>query len=333
MLADIAGEALLRYDRAGQLVERVPKPASGVLSYDVATEIQQLPDGGYVLRSGSTFFLLLDEELQPVDSFDLIRRGARWQDESGMIGGARSFAIWNGEFVGLSPVAVEDRVLYAIVRFRLEDEEPARAEPIPPVSAVEERFLSATSGWGAKIDSGVYAMLPVDEHLALERIAPSSRRLDTFPDDLATVPPIPDFGGREGTAATFAYLEQSRLPVKLYGRGAHLYLLSRQPGARGTEWLVHQIDPAKDELVRTLTLPTHANHIVLVPGPDHWAVVEKGPVAGPGQQAIPTAVLVPSEWIESPGSTTLTGAGEVTCTRREPATRPAAEPVTPEPAG
>ena len=108
-------------------------------------------------------------------------------------------------------------------------------------------------------------------------------------------------------------LERSTSAVRLYGRGNFLYLLTRKPAGQGTSWQLWQIDPRRDTIVRSLTLPTQANHVYLAPGPLHWAVIEKGAVIQSGSQAIHSMLLLPSSWIENPAAQELTDGNAVSC--------------------
>ncbi len=108
-------------------------------------------------------------------------------------------------------------------------------------------------------------------------------------------------------------LEHSTSAVALYGRGAYLYLLTRKASGQGPLWQLWQIDPQRDTIVRSMTLPTRANHLLLAPGPISWAVIEKGPVIQPGSQAIKSMLLLPSPWIEDPASKALADGNAVSC--------------------
>lgn len=314
MLADILGEHLLRYGLDGRLRAKIPKPANGPLSYDRPSAVLEGTEGRYVLQTGSTLFLTSSADFEPVAAMDLIRRGARWGEaEEGMIGGTVGETVWRDQFVALSPIAAQERVLYATIRLDPTGDGPAWAEPANGIGVAEERFLSTTSSWVAGNRHGAYAVIPDEGRLALWQIAPDHERLKALPPNLVEMVQIPEFGGREGSVASARFRERSRLPHALYGRGDDLFLLAREPADGATRWLLHQIDPVGDRLVRTLTLSTRAPHLFLIPGAEQWAVIEKGPVTGIGIQEIRSALLLPTAWIEDEEVSILIGATERDC--------------------
>ena len=84
-----------------------------------------------------------------------------------------------------------------------------------------------------------------------------------------------------------------------------LYLLARRPGPERTEWLLSRIDPRTEVVVGTVRLPSSSRHLVAVPGPKAWALIEKGPVTGFGDQRIEGLRMVPAEAVRAIGSRTL----------------------------
>ena len=167
--------------------------------------------------------------------------------------------------------------------------------------ALARPILAAVEGRG-------YA-LRFQEPPFLERIVPTARKLSAFPEGFGALPKMPEVRGAEAAAVRFRVIERSAIPVNLFGRGASLYLLTRRPMPRGTVWQLHQIEPQKDRLLRSLDLPTRAAHILLTPGPRFWAILEKGPVVRAGEQEISSMVLVPSGWIEDSASSVLSAGG------------------------
>jgi hypothetical protein len=104
----------------------------------------------------------------------------------------------------------------------------------------------------------------------------------------------------------FAHIEMSSGPVGLYASSTEdaVYVLHRAPAARtqGTKWSLSRFDVSTGTVERTATLPTSANHLVVVPGARYWAFLEKGPVVGLGVQEITHLLLIPTGWIEGSAS-------------------------------
>jgi hypothetical protein len=87
----------------------------------------------------------------------------------------------------------------------------------------------------------------------------------------------------------------------LFGQGKYLYLLTRRPSpAGGTEWLLHQIDPRKPQILGAVRIPSTASHLSVGVGRDEWYFIERGEVRGWGDQDIDTVIRVPQSWITSP---------------------------------
>jgi len=184
-------------------------------------------------------------------------------------------------------------------------------EEIPVDSRRGDLFSTVPGGWVA-LAGAVYGLV-FDEPSHILEIKPDRRFLRSFPDGFAVLPALPESRGPETMVARFQALAQSKLPVALYGHGAHLYLLTREPKADKTLWRLHQIDPQRDVLVRSLTLPTTAPHLSLLPGDKEWIVLERGPVLGPGQQKVESMLRIPTPWIEDPQNTALSGETPVLC--------------------
>src|SRR5205085_7051709 len=105
--------------------------------------------------------------------------------------------------------------------------------------------------------------------------ARNARRLNAFPRGFDRLPSLPKNTGEDSAVPRARMIEAATIPVALYGRGTFLYLLTRQPQAKGTLWRLHRIDPKKDTILGSTTLPTSAANLVLAPGPASWAVLEE----------------------------------------------------------
>jgi hypothetical protein len=94
----------------------------------------------------------------------------------------------------------------------------------------------------------------------------------------------------------FAEIERSFMVSGIYGWEGRLYLLIRRPrrGVEASTWSLTRIDPETGATSGRIDLPTTAPHVTLIPGPESWAVLEKGRVQGFGQQDIPSLLLIPS---------------------------------------
>jgi len=113
-------------------------------------------------------------------------------------------------------------------------------------------------------------------------------------------PQLPEFKTQEDYVALMAAIEKESMPVGLYGWNDSLYILSRSPGTKGTRWVLTAVDPTRRQITGSLELPIKANHVTVVPGPQSWAIIEKGPVRGYGVQDIPRILFIPSAFLRAP---------------------------------
>jgi hypothetical protein len=124
------------------------------------------------------------------------------------------------------------------------------------------------------------------------------RPLSAFPEGFEAYPALQISADLRRVPALFETVERCHMAAGLYGWNGRLFVLARRPGAASDEtvWSLTRIDPQRDEVVGTLELPTAAAHLTVIPGPRHWAILEKGPVRGFGQQDISTLLLIPNAW-------------------------------------
>lgn len=308
MLVDVVRKALVSYPVAGG--EGVA--ALGRLDRLEASRDGQLsllhPHGdGFLLEGLDGQLSRLSADLNPLRRFDSLL-----VDDS--TPGLRSLDSWH---------ALDDDtvLLYGDYRHftgrwlsvfaRASLSEPGRVEvlkALPAASPVRRFYLNAQCFLTGAAGKGYFLYLGRDDTAmgpeiwevdAVGDARRSLRRLDlNLPSALRSVKMhLPEPGGRDYVKALFAAQAQAQSAVGLMGHGELLYLLARQPTPQaGVHWTLTVIDPAQARVLRTLHLPTRAPHVMLVPGPDRWALVEKGPVQGFGVQSIGEAMLLPGEW-------------------------------------
>lgn len=89
-------------------------------------------------------------------------------------------------------------------------------------------------------------------------------------------------------------VERSSMPAGLYAWNGSLYVLARRPEGKFTRWTLTRLSPETGRKLGTVILPTKANHLTVVPGPRHWAFLEKGPIQAGNRQQVETVLFVPS---------------------------------------
>lgn len=157
-------------------------------------------------------------------------------------------------------------------------------------------------------DDRAYGLVVGDHSYIVESRPKASELhpLDARPVAVRETPEILDFVTPDDFVELMADLETKRSPVGLYAWQDDLYLLWRQqPEDASQQWFLSKIDLRRDELVGTMVLPTRASHLMVVPGPRQWALVEKGPVKGFGNQSISTVTFIPAREVRDfdPGTT------------------------------
>lgn len=306
VLVDILGSRLLRYSSRGGFLGDVRKPGRGRLEFNHPTKLTT--DGaGFVLMDRMEHLLWLDEELEP-------RRAMRLPEDLDLAGVDRltlsDFQVVGDDLAALvavvrtapgSPGKQSGKQREDVWRgYAVISREAGTLRQLVELSQRPEARrlygyvfpLVATAG-------GVAYGLDFGPPNRIVALLPSGRALSAIPEDLVDeLPELPGDGGPGTAVVAFAALEGQAMVTGLYGRGDKLYLLARRPGREGTLWQLHRIAPDGPRQERTVTLPSTANHLFLVPGVPAWAIVEKGPVEGPGEQTIDRMILLPAGTIE-----------------------------------
>jgi hypothetical protein len=216
-----------------------------------------------------------------------------------------SFIGVDADFLGITALAngqTHEKWL-GIARLRLGDSPRLeRVRTLPSMFTNEGAFyLSHEGPYLAKTNEAIYALI-FDRNPHIERLLPEPRTLATFPAGYTS--PMLGFNTRDNTLPASRTWEASTAPVALFGRERFLYLLTRQPRVEGgTRWMLFQIDPQRDHMVRSVELPTRASHVVVIPGSREWAVVEKGRMVAVGDRFAEPAGsvrLIRSSLIEDP---------------------------------
>lgn len=301
VITDPGAGVLRLYDSAGRHAGTVARPGQGPLEFNRPSAIWPV-SGGWVLKD-ATRFLWINEDLAPVRSYDLeaiaVASGGTVRAlfdiaASGLTAyGAGDALLPDGSWRrGLIAMDLADPTRYRMVRelpddSRQEFDHYLMGYQLVTVLGPRGYFLSTSKAPGILESDG----------------SGTVRRLTSFPEGFESLPTLPLHTGMTGSEVRYRAYELARLPVGLYGKGERLYVLAREPISEadggGTRWTLTRIDPEADRVEGSVVLPTRAAHLTVIPGPERWAVLEKGRVERYGVQPIPTLLLVPSEWIEA----------------------------------
>lgn len=191
------------------------------------------------------------------------------------------------------------------VRFPLSN--PGAVELVEPIDDEERVFYRLSLSYLTTTEQGIPYVLRMSNQMGLyrfERNADGTTRLEPLRSFEALYPhpsfrpELPLLKNANDAVTVMREVELSRMPVGVYG-GQGLYVLSRRPVGRTTEWSVSRlaVDGGRDRLLWTAPLAgssREANHISVVPGPDQFAFIQKGPVRGMTVQSVERVLLVPT---------------------------------------
>jgi hypothetical protein len=160
------------------------------------------------------------------------------------------------------------------------------------------QYLTAigNTGYFLDLDQGTAKLYEVPSGAA-PRLLPGS-----VPADFRDVPQISAFmRGPKDAPPLYKSLERMKMVTGLYGnpRDGRLYLLAREPAARGAmNWWLFRINPEGGKVEGKALLPTNARHLSVVVSPDTFYLIERGEVNAYGGQEIDTLVAVPTTLLE-----------------------------------
>lgn len=292
-LVIIDGEAarLIRYSPAGRRLGFVERLGMAPYSISSPTQLHATPKG-FVVRNEFYYWVWLDFDFKP-----LRVEGPAGAERIAMLD---EVLLGDDQIAGFGSVKKTGRPwLAGLLQVRL--------RPLRAVELVEELSLASAEGSFHKslfptvaAAGSVAYILRLASPPFIQRIAPH-KRLRSFPGGFDNLPTLPPLSGPAAVPSVEKALSQATMPIALYGAGRFLFLLTRQPTQQGTTWKLHKIDPEKDRLLGSTTLPTTAFELVLAPGPEKWAILEKDPSDGVGNQKVSNLLLVSKAWVEQGG--------------------------------
>jgi hypothetical protein len=85
------------------------------------------------------------------------------------------------------------------------------------------------------------------------------------------------------------------------GEQRYLHIVGRHFQEGRTRWSLTKIDPRLDTILWTasITLSSSTRHVMVVPGPKHWAWIEKGAPRGLFDQNVERIPFLSSEWLRN----------------------------------
>lgn len=288
LLLDNRSKQVLRVDRRGQ--ESTPI----VLGNGVPLGIRPSARG-FLLHTPANDVVEMDRALKAV--------GQRNLQTKSLQQGRRISTLWQWDAAGTDLIALSDlqsegSSAYTTAFLRIPMDNPAQFRiltPLPPDPDVNAFRLGHPLV--AALDSTAYVLIP-EGRIGIYKNLPGSndlQALTSFPEGFDVAPLLPKYSVPPELPGVMQVVERAKMPTGLYAWQQALFVLTRQPGGDGhTIWELTKIDPANDGVVGTISLPVNANHLTVIPGPDYWAFVEKGPVRALLNQEILGLFFIPS---------------------------------------
>lgn len=296
LLPDPGSGKVFLYTALGEPDGNLTRPGQG--AYDFSKPVAVAPvDGALLLRDGATHWLWLDaESLEPVRQWEQSERptpAGEFLDNPFSWDVTREGRVFASLHVYQADGTWWSGLGYYQLSTAPDFQRVREVDPSLPQARFHRLTLDTVATAGGK---GYFLQFDDPVHI-LE--VPGLRTLDAaVPEDLRHRPELPSTGPDQ-MGLLYRILESAPLAAGLFSHEDRLYLLERSPEEGGARWRMHQVDPDADRIVRTLDLPTRAHWIELAAGPEHWAILEKGPVRGVLDQEHHGLTLVPAAWLET----------------------------------
>ncbi len=293
LMIDQVYNKVLRYSRAGE--------ALGTLPDSVETALEDFFPAGVRSRGSDLLFQTTTHHLVAVDRnyYPLARQDFRAEVPHTL--SAKSLWQWEpfgDDIISFSDINTGDpnnlkdwRAAY--LRFPFADSANATVLAEFPYDHPLRLYNRLGFPYMAVLGDTAY-ILRVDEMRIYVEDHGSLRPTPIVLPDVTAAPVLPAFYKREDITSVMAAVERSTMPTGLYAWHDALYVVMRVANGNTSQWKVVKIDPGSSEVVGVATVITPASHLLVAPGQEDWAFVEKGPVKGWGDQSIDSILFVPA---------------------------------------
>lgn len=300
LLVDAPTKSIFHISILGKLVRQVITSSLGAESRFEPALLQVGPSG-YVVEHGEGHLMWLDENYAVQDQLLL----ANMQDKDGYLaGGIWTWVDLGGEIIAFADKGKDpmDSKGWSAAVLRFKSRKATEFETVHDIALSSKTRVFSRLGFPVLASArGRAYILLVEGVPRIHEVGSGVRPLNAFPSGYDRFPDLGEVLDRDTAPVMYKQIERSQAVAGLYGWGDFLYVLTRRPNAvgDGTKWFVSKIDPSLDVVVSTVPLRTSSTNIILIPGKEHWIVVEKGRVETLGKQKIDSFQLVPAGFIES----------------------------------
>lgn len=300
LIVDSLRKKILRYSRDGRELGNLP----GALAElnNLSPQILWSSNGKLVAESQGGDLIVLDQGYASMTRVDIHLKNlpTTTKLKSAHIGALSQWEPVGNNILAFSTLTGPKKNDYSLGVITFPANRPEAFKNLLPMKYDESlsTFYRLGHHYLTSLDGVGYIVL-MDSKVSVQRVR--GDRLEyvgKLPSQIDLSPLLPSFEAPDDLPLIMKAVEASTMPTGLYGWEHSLYLLWRKPEGATTLWFLTRIYPEKLP-ERTISIRTSANHLTVIPGPDAWAFVEKGPVRSWGEQTIDSISLVPAERIRS----------------------------------
>jgi len=308
---DILHNQILRYSDVGRSLGTLPGVTERTIENFFPHMLRRQDDGDMVLELASGRIVALDP-----DGFGVRIKSDIFSEAVNGHWNVRSMFLWHpaaGDLMTISDLKDlskadkdDDAWMSAFVRIPLASPSEFRVLKLPAAEGqsalIDDRerefyrlgnpYLTALDGRGYALRMNGNPRIYENQEGSDELMELKAYRFE------GSLPDLPSFETRADVETVLAKVEESSMPVGLFGFHQRLFVVTRVAGHPNAQWQVTSIDPGTDRVLGTASIPLDASHVTVVPGPKRWAFIEKGHAYAFGDQAIESVYFVPASRFE-----------------------------------
>jgi len=296
LIADALEKVLLLYGKSGKALGTIPEPIGSTLKtfYPQGVRSRQ---GRLFLETQGGGLMVLGRDYVPQISKVVHAKSSRLEMKGKSIEGMFLWEPVGDDIISFSDLKdPQGPWTSGFVRFPADRPQDFTVLKSQPYNASSRIFYRLAQPYIASLGNTGYVLMMDKQMQIAKETKGKLEPIHAFPEGLnRRAPSLPEFFTFDDLVPVMSSVERSTMPTGLYGWEGSLFVLWRKVEGRTSRWNLTKIDPQADRVVGTVSIATSASHLSVVPGPDSWAFIEKGPVRALGVQDIGTLLLVPSE--------------------------------------
>lgn len=297
LIADSKRKKILRYSKEGRELGSLPGALEELNNR--SPQILRSSNGKLVAERQGGDLIVFDQGYASMARVDIHSEALPVDTTSARIGALSEWEPVGNNILAFSTLVGPKKNDYSLGVISFPVKRPEAFKNLLPMKYDESlsTFYRLGHHYLTSLDGVGYIVL-MDSKVSVRRvIGDRLEYIGKLPRQIEFSPLLQSFESPDDIPSIMKTVEASTMPTGLYGWEHSLYLLWRKPEGAKTLWFLTRIYPNKPE--RTVLIRTSANHLTVIPGPNAWAFVEKGPVRSWGEQNIDSILLVPAERIRS----------------------------------